>query len=160
MEEVIFRRYRRQLDENAQIPDLVVIDGGKGQLNSALKSIKELNLHETIPLIGIAKRLEEIYFPYDSVPLYLDKKSTTLKLIQHIRNEAHRFGLKLHQKKRSGKMLRNELEQIQGVGTKSIEKMMKVYGSIENIKLQPLSEIEKVVGHKIAHSIVEGLKNK
>jgi len=159
MEEVIFRRYKRQLDENAEIPQLIIIDGGKGQLNSAIKSLRKLNLFEIVPVIGIAKRLEEIYFPHDSIPLYLDKNSSTLKLIQNLRNEAHRFGINLHRNKRSGSMLRNKLEQIKGVGKSSAEKLLKKFGSFENIKLKSLSEIEQVVGKKIAKKIVEGLKN-
>ena len=157
IEEVILRRYKRQLDEEAELPQLVIIDGGKGQLNSAVKSLELLGLYKSIPVIGIAKRLEEIYFPHDSIPIYLDKNSPTLKLIQQLRNEAHRFGINFHRNKRSSELLQNQLESIRGVGALSAEKLLKEFGSIENIKMRTLSEIEAIVGKKIAEKIFQDL---
>ena len=120
MEEVVYRRYKRLLDEDEPLPQLIVIDGGKGQLSSALKSLDALELRGKIAIIGIAKRLEEIYYPGDSIPLYLDKKSETLKIIQYLRNEAHRFGITFHRNKRSKGVLQSELEQIPSVGSKPL----------------------------------------
>jgi excinuclease ABC subunit C len=112
MEEVVYRRYKRMLDENQKLPQLIIIDGGKGQLSSAMKSIERLDLREKIAIIGIAKKLEEIYFPGDSIPIYLDKNSYSLKLIQQLRNEAHRFGINFHRDKRSSEMTKSGLDQI------------------------------------------------
>lgn len=134
------------LDENQSLPDLVIIDGGKGQLNAALKSLEKLNLETKIPVIGIAKKLEEIYFPGDSLPFYLDKTSYTLRLIQQIRNEAHRFGLSFHRKKRSMQMIFSELDNIKGIGPKTKEILMKHFNSIDDIKSAPGQEIEKLIG--------------
>ena len=116
MEEVVHRRYKRLLDEGQSLPQLIVIDGGKGQLSSAVKSLNRLGLRGQIAIIGIAKRLEEIYYPGDSIPMYLDKKSETLKIIQQLRNEAHRFGLTLHRKIRSKSALNSPLDGIEGIG--------------------------------------------
>lgn len=146
MEEIVYRRYRRMLDENQSLPDLVIIDGGKGQLNAALKSLEKLNLETKIPVIGIAKKLEEIYFPGDSLPFYLDKTSFTLRLIQQIRNEAHRFGLSFHRKKRSRQMIFSELDKIKGIGPKTKEILMKHFNSVDDIKSAPEQEIEKLIG--------------
>jgi excinuclease ABC subunit C len=159
MAEIIFRRYRRILDEQKKLPQLIIIDGGKGQLNAAVKSLNKLEIYGKVPLIGIAKRLEEIYFPNDSVPLYLDKKSTTLKLIQNLRNEAHRFGISFHRHKRSSGMITNSLEEIKGVGEKTAEKLLKVFGSVENLKKVQLSEIELVISKKTAKIVYEYLKS-
>lgn len=134
MEEVVFRRYRRLLEEKKDLPQLIVIDGGKGQLNSALKSLDKLKLRGKIAIIGIAKKLEEIYFPDDPVPLYIDKNSESLKLIQNLRNEAHRFGIAFHRLKRSGTMTKSLLEDIPGLGPKSIEKLFSRFKSVEGIK--------------------------
>ncbi|MGB4291529.1 MAG: excinuclease ABC subunit UvrC [Bacteroidales bacterium] len=146
IEEIVYRRYRRMLDENQSLPDLVIIDGGKGQLNAALKSLEKLNLEAKIPVIGIAKKLEEIYFPGDSLPFYLDKTSYTLRLIQQIRNEAHRFGLSFHRKKRSRQMIFSELDNIKGIGPKTKEILIKHFNSIDDIKSAPEQEIEKLIG--------------
>lgn len=148
MEEVIFRRYKRMLDENTSLPQLVVIDGGKGQLSSAMKSIEKLGLRENITVIGIAKKLEEIYFPGDSVPIYLDKNSYTLKLIQTMRNEAHRFGINFHRDKRSSEMTRSVLDEIKGIGPKTKEILLKKFGSVEKIKEAAPEDLEKYVGGK------------
>jgi len=157
MEEVVFRRYRRLLDEKKDLPQLIIIDGGKGQLNAAVKSLNKLGLYGKIAIIGIAKRLEEIYFPNDSVPLYLDKTSSTLKLIQNLRNEAHRFGINFHRNKRSNEMIKNSLEEINGVGKRTAEKLIKTFGSIENLKQAQLTEIESVTNKKLAGIIYEYL---
>jgi excinuclease ABC subunit C len=155
MEEIVFRRYKRIIDERKELPQLVIIDGGKGQLNAALNSLKELNINRKIAIIGIAKRLEEIYYPNDKVPLYLDKKSPTLKLIQNLRNEAHRFGISFHRNKRSSDMIKSKLEGIKGIGEKSIEKLLKIFGSVESIKHKGLKEIEHAVGKKLAKRVYE-----
>jgi excinuclease ABC subunit C len=150
MEEVIYRRYKRMLEESSQIPQLVVIDGGKGQLSSAMKSIEKLGLREKITMIGIAKKLEEIYFPGDSVPIYLDKNSYSLKLIQQMRNEAHRFGINFHRDKRSSEMTKSELDDIKGIGPKTKEILLKNFYSTEKIKNASASELEKLVGRSKA----------
>ncbi len=152
LEEAVFRRYRRMLDEEQSLPDLIVIDGGKGQLSAARKSLKMLGL-EHIPVVSIAKRLEEIYRPGDPVPLYLDKQSETLKVLQHIRNEAHRFGLKLHRKRRQKKSVSVSLTQIPGIGEKTAVKLLKHFKSVKRIREASQEEIEKVAGKKIARRI-------
>jgi excinuclease ABC subunit C len=146
MEEIVFRRYRRVLDEGTGLPQLVIIDGGKGQLSSAMKSINKLGLREKITVIGIAKRLEEIYFPGDSVPIYLDKNSISLKIIQQLRNEAHRFGINFHRGKRSSDMVRSDLDNIKGIGPKTKELLLKHFGSLEEIKRASATELDKIVG--------------
>lgn len=146
MEEIVFRRYRRMLDEGAGLPQLVIIDGGKGQLSSAMKSIDKLGLREKITMIGIAKKLEEIYFPGDNVPIYLDKNSISLKIIQQLRNEAHRFGINFHRDKRSSDMLKSGLDTIKGIGPKTKEILLKHFDSIEAIRNSTPDVLEKLVG--------------
>lgn len=146
MEEVVHRRYKRLLDEFKSLPQLIIIDGGKGQLTSAVKSLEKLGLRRKIAIVGIAKRLEEIYFPEDNIPLYLDKKSETLKIIQQLRNEAHRFGLKLHRKIRSKNSLKSSLDNIQGIGPKTKELLIKEFKSFKRIKEAPESKIIKLLG--------------
>lgn len=158
MEEVIYRRYRRLLDEEKSLPQLVVIDGGKGQLSSAMKSLEALGLRGKITVIGIAKRLEEIYFPGDSVPLYLDKNSITLKIIQQLRNEAHRFGINFHRGKRSSVMNRSILDEIPGIGEKTKELLLKEFGSAKKISEASLPELERVAGRKKAAILVQKFK--
>ncbi len=153
MEEVVYRRYRRLLSEEKQLPQLIVVDGGKGQLSSALKSLEKLNLRGKIGIIGIAKKLEEIYFPDDPVPLYIDKNSESLKLIQNLRNEAHRFGIEFHRLKRSGAMTQSLLENIPGVGAKSIEKLYVRFKSVDGIKLATLEELADEVGQNRALTV-------
>ena len=159
MEEVIYRRYKRMLEEKNPVPQLVVIDGGKGQLSSAMKSIEKLGLRETITVIGIAKKLEEIYFPGDSVPIYLDKNSYSLKLIQQMRNEAHRFGINFHRDKRSSEMTSSGLDKIKGIGPKTKEVLLKSFDSPEKIRETTLSELEKLVGKSKASILTKFFKN-
>lgn len=159
MEEVIHRRYRRMLDEKKPLPQLVVIDGGKGQLSSAVKSLEGLGLRGEITIIGIAKKLEEIYFPGDSVPLYLDRNSITLKIIQHLRNEAHRFGINFHRGRRSSKMNLSLLDEIPGIGEKTKELLLKKFGSVKKLGEASPEELEKVIGSKKAALIASAFKN-
>ena len=146
MEEIIFRRYKRLLDEKSDLPQLIIVDGGKGQLSAALKSLDELKLRGVIAIIGIAKKLEEIYFPGDSIPLYLDKNSETLKVIQQARNEAHRFGITFHRNKRSKDFLNSELEDINGIGKKTIELLFSHFKTLEKMKNAQLDELNSLIG--------------
>lgn len=146
MEEVVYRRYKRLMEEGGDLPQLIVIDGGKGQLSSSVKSLEKLELRGEISIIGIAKRLEEIYFPGDSVPLYLDKRSESLRLIQRLRNEAHRFGITHHRKKRSKGNLGTSLDKIKGIGPKTVELLITNFGSVKKIKDSKKEDLEKLVG--------------
>ena len=159
MEEVVFRRYRRMMNENQPVPQLVIIDGGKGQLSSAMKSIEKLELKDRITVIGIAKKLEEIYFPGDSVPIYIDKNSYSLKLIQQIRDEAHRFGINFHRDKRSSGMTKSELDSINGIGPKTKELLLKNFDSPDQIRNTPEIELEKLVGKSKASILGKFFKN-
>lgn len=155
MEEVIYRRYKRQLDENNELPQLILIDGGKGQLSSAYKSLELLGLAGKIPIIGIAKRLEELYFPHDPIPLYLDKTSETLKVLQKVRDEAHRYGITRHRNKRSKKTFTTELETISGIGKKTIEILLSHFKSVSAIKQANENEIKKLIGDKRTSIILD-----
>ncbi len=155
MEEVVYRRYKRMLEENQTLPQLIIIDGGKGQLSSALKSLDELGLRGKIAIIGIAKRLEELFYPGDSVPLYLDKKSETLKVIQHLRNEAHRFGITFHRDKRSKSALNSSIEAIPGIGEKTMLTLLQRFKSVKRLKLASEKEIIDVVGVSKAKKITD-----
>ena len=146
MEEVIYRRYKRLLDEKKSLPQLIVVDGGKGQISAAIKSLEKLNIKERITIIGIAKKLEEIYYPNDPIPLYLDKKSETLKIIQHIRDQAHHFGITHHRKKRSKQTIKTELTGIKGIGNKISQTLLKKFKSVKNIKSANLYELQKTIG--------------
>lgn len=148
MEEAVFRRYRRMLDEDQELPQLIVIDGGKGQLGAALKSLRLLGIEKNLTIIGIAKRLEELYYPGDQYPLYLDKKSETLKVIQHLRDEAHRFGITFHRNQRSRKTFVSELENIPGIGKTSVEKLLKEFKSVKRIREVSDEELKKVLNLK------------
>ena len=159
MEEVVFRRYRRLIDEDEALPQLIIIDGGKGQLNSAIRSIDNLGLRGKVSIIGIAKKLEEIYFPGDSVPIYISKKSISLKIIQQIRNEAHRFGINFHRDQRSKKMTHSQLDQISGIGEKSKERLLNQFGSTEKVASAKYEELEKHIGKHKAGLIVEFFRN-
>jgi excinuclease ABC subunit C len=146
MEEVVYRRYKRLLNEEKSLPQLVVVDGGKGQLSSAVKALDRLELRGKISIIGIAKRLEEIYFPGDSIPIYINKNSETLKIIQHLRDEAHRFGINFHRQKRSSGMIASELSSISGIGEKTTKKLLKDFRSVKNIKEAEKSSLIQSVG--------------
>jgi excinuclease ABC subunit C len=158
MEEVVYRRYKRLMEENQSLPQLIIIDGGKGQLSSALKSIDALGLRGKIAIVGIAKRLEELFYPGDSIPLYLDKKSETLKIIQFLRNEAHRFGISHHRDKRSKAALTNTLESISGIGEKTMITLLKHFKSVKRLQLASEKEISDVVGLSKAKKITEFYK--
>ena len=158
MTEVVYRRYKRLLDENQPLPNLIIIDGGKGQLSSALKSIDELGLRGKIAIIGIAKRLEELFYPGDSIPLYLDKKSETLKIIQQLRNEAHRFGITHHRDKRSKAALNSSIESIPGIGEKTMLTLIQHFKSVKRLKLATEKEISDVIGVSKAKKITEFYK--
>ena len=157
MEEVVHRRYKRLLDEERDLPQLIVIDGGKGQLSSALKSLEVLGLRGRIAIIGIAKRLEEIYYPGDPVPLYLDKKSETLKIIQQLRNEAHRFGITHHRNKRSKGAIQTDLSNIKGVGEKTILTLLKKFRSIKRLKNATFDELVQLIGRDKAQKVCDHL---
>jgi excinuclease ABC subunit C len=154
MEEAVHRRYRRMLDEGGELPQLIVIDGGKGQLSSALKSLKLLGIDKKVTIIGIAKRLEELYYPGDQYPLYLDKKSETLKVIQQLRDEAHRFGITFHRKKRDKGTLATELELIEGIGKTTAEKLLTYFKSVKKIREATEPELMEVVNTKQAKAIL------
>jgi len=158
MEEVVFRRYRRLIDEKKALPQLIVIDGGKGQLSSAVKSLKKLNIESKVTIIGIAKRLEEIYFPGDSIPLYLNKKSESLKIIQNLRNEAHRFGIEFHKSKRVKNAMTSIFDNIDGVGEKTKNKLLKKYKSLAMIKKLSFEEIKGEIGSDKAKKILEAFE--
>lgn len=160
MREVVYRRYRRLQEENRSLPQLIVVDGGKGQLNAALSSLERLGLRGKIALVGIAKRLEEIYFPEDAVPLYIDKNSESLKLIQHLRNEAHRFGITFHRQKRSGSMTNSFLEGIPGIGAQTIEKLYQQFKSPEAIRGASIEELSKSIGLSRARKIIDYFQQK
>lgn len=155
MEEAVFRRYKRMLDEQNELPQLIIIDGGKGQLSSAMKSLKKLGIEKKVTVIGIAKRLEEIYYPGDSLPLYIDKKSESLKIIQHLRDEAHRFGITFHRSKRDKGTLTTELELIPGIGKSSIEKLLTKFKSVKKIKEASEDELSEVLNKKQLLSLKE-----
>ncbi|MGB0769980.1 MAG: excinuclease ABC subunit UvrC [Flavobacteriaceae bacterium] len=153
MTEVVYRRYKRLLEEKQDLPQLIVIDGGKGQLSAALKSLDELNLRGKIAIVGIAKRLEELFYPNDPIPLYLDKKSETLKIIQQLRNEAHRFGIEHHRNRRSKLALHSELESIPGIGEKTRVQLLKAFKSAQRVSFAKLDELEQIVGVSKAQKI-------
>jgi len=157
MEEIVYRRYSRLLKENEPLPQLLIVDGGKGQLSSAMKSINKLGIAGKMTVVGIAKRLEEIYFPGDSIPLHINKKSESLKLIQQLRNEAHRFAITFHRNQRSKDFTKSALKDIKGVGDKSVVKLLKYFKSIEKIKEASMEEIAIVVGKSIAQKIYENI---
>jgi excinuclease ABC subunit C len=153
MREVVYRRYKRVLDENEALPDLIVIDGGKGQLSSAVDSLKSLGIYGKVPILGIAKRLEELFFPEDELPLYIDKKSETLRIIQQIRDEAHRFGITHHRNRRSKEAVKSELTNIDGVGEATMQKVLTVLKSVKKVKESGLEELTEIVGKQKAELI-------
>lgn len=158
MEEVVYRRYKRVLAEDQPLPQLIVIDGGKGQLSAALKSLELLNLRGKIAIISIAERLEELFYPDDPIPLYLDKKSETLKIIQQLRNEAHRFGIEHHRNKRSKSALTTELDLIPGIGEQSIVELMTKFKTVKRISTSSFEELESVIGASRANKILDFYK--
>ena len=155
MDEVVFRRYKRLLNEAEPLPQLIVIDGGKGQLSAAIKSLELLGLRGKIAIIGIAKRLEEIYFPEDPIPLYLDKKSETLKIVQQLRNEAHRFGISFHRNKRSKAAINSELENIEGIGEKTAAQLLKNFKSVKRIREASIESLAQSIGMAKAKKVYE-----
>jgi len=158
MEEVVHRRYKRLVEEGRELPQLVVIDGGKGQLSSALKSLDVLGLRGKIAMIGIAKRLEEIYYPGDPIPMYLDKKSESLKIIQQLRNEAHRFGITHHRNKRSKSAINSDLSSINGIGEKTVLTLLKKFKSIKRLKAATFEDIEQLIGKDKATKVSQHFK--
>ena len=159
MHEVITRRYTRLLEEEAELPDLIIVDGGKGQLSSACDALKAIGLYGKIPIIGIAKRLEEIYFPEDSLPLYIDKKSESLKLIQQLRDEAHRFGITAHRNKRSKNFIVSQLETMDGIGKLTAAKLLKTFGTVAQLKEASEEDLAKVLGKMKALKFKKQLEN-
>jgi len=157
MREIVGRRYKRLLEEGKDLPDLVVIDGGKGQLGAAMEAIDELGIRDRMTVVGIAKRLEEIYFPDDSIPLYIDKRSESLRLVQQLRNEAHRFAITFHRDTRSKNFVKTALTAIDGVGDKTADKLLKHFGSLKKVKAASLEELEPVVGPALARKVREAL---
>ena len=158
MTEVVTRRYTRLLEEGLPLPQLIVIDGGKGQLNAATEVLRQLNLLDKLSIVGLAKRLEEIFYPGDPIPLILDKNSETLKVIQHLRDEAHRFGITFHRKMRSKKQIVSELDEIKGIGEKTKETLLKKYKSVKRIKEAPMDELIELIGESKAGILINGLK--
>ena len=158
MEEVIYRRYKRMIDENQGLPQLIVVDGGKGQLSSAVSSLEKLDLRGKITIIGIAKRLEELYFPDDQVPIYLDKKSETLRVIQYLRDEAHRFGITHHRKKREKGTIKTDLTNITGIGETFARKLLSALKSVKKIKAASLEELQQVIGESKGRIVFEHFK--
>ena len=155
MEEVVYRRYKRILDEALDLPDLIVIDGGKGQLSSAMSSLEKLGLQGKIPIVGIAKKLEELYYPHDSAPLYIDKKSETLRIIQHMRDEAHRFGITHHRKKRSKALVKTELSDIKGIGDATSQDLLRHFRSVKKIKEASISDLAAIIGNSKAKIVFD-----
>jgi excinuclease ABC subunit C len=155
MEEVVYRRYKRLLEEEASLPQLIIVDGGKGQLSSGLKALDDLGLRGKIAIIGIAKRLEEIYYPDDPIPLYLDKKSETLKITQHLRNEAHRFGITFHRNKRSKSAIQSELEQIPAIGAQTITNLLRKFKSAKRVKEASFEALKTEIGNARALKVYE-----
>jgi excinuclease ABC subunit C len=153
MKEVVFRRYRRMLDEGETLPQLIIIDGGKGQLSAAVESLVKLELYGKVGIIGIAKRLEEIYFPGDSLPIYLDKRSESLKLIQRLRDEAHRFGITKHRDRRSKDAIRSELTEIKGVGMHTTQALIHHFKTVKAVKEASLEELQQAVNHRMAEIV-------
>ena len=155
MEEAVYRRYKRILEEGETLPQLVIIDGGKGQLTSAVKSLKKLNILDKLTVIGIAKRLEELYFPGDQYPISLDKKSESLKLIQQLRDEAHRFGITFHRKKRDKGTLNTELEKIDGIGKTTADKLLTHFKSVKKIRVATSTELAQVLNKNQITSLLQ-----
>jgi excinuclease ABC subunit C len=146
MREVVYRRYRGMLEDNEKLPDLIIVDGGKGQLSSAVESLKELGIYGKVPILGIAKRLEELYYPEDEFPLYIDKKSETLKIIQQLRDEAHRFGITHHRNRRSKNAIVTELDSIKGIGPETAKMLLRELKSVKKVKESNLDMLSQIIG--------------
>jgi excinuclease ABC subunit C len=159
MKEIVGRRYKRILEEAGELPDLILVDGGKGQLSSACEALKEVGLYGKIPIAGIAKRLEEIYYPEDPIPLHINKKSQGLMLLQQVRDEAHRFAITFHRQKRSKATIKTGIEDLKGIGKSTADKLLKHFKSVKKIQEAPFEELEKLVGRSKAE-IVKGLETK
>ena len=157
MREILTRRYTRLLEEGAELPDLIVVDGGKGQLSSAYAVLQELELADRVPIVGLAKRLEEVFYPNDPMPYYLSRTGEPLKVMCHIRDEAHRFGITHHRNKRRKNFITSELEQIEGVGTKSATELLRTFRTMSNIRKATVEELAEVVGAARAKKIKESL---
>ncbi len=157
MKEVLTRRYTRLMQEGEDLPQLIVVDGGKGQLSSAVEALDAIGLRGKIAVVGIAKRLEEIYFPGDSVPLYIDKNSETLRVVQHLRDEAHRFGITHHRNRRSNSQIVSALDGIKGIGPKTAEALITHFKSVKKIREATITELASVVGLSKAKTVKEGL---
>jgi excinuclease ABC subunit C len=157
MKEIVGRRYKRILEEAGPLPDLILVDGGKGQLSSACEALKELNLYGKIPIAGIAKKLEEIYYPEDPFPLHINKKSPGLMLLQQVRDEAHRFAITFHRQKRSKATIKTEIEELKGIGKETADKLLSHFKSVKKIKEAPVEELEQLIGRHKAE-IVKALK--
>ena len=155
MKEVVFRRYRRMLDEGESLPQLIIIDGGKGQLSSAVESLDDLGIRGKVAIIGIAKRLEEIYFPGDTLPIYLNKRSETLKLVQQLRDEAHRFSITKHRNRRSKDAIRSQLTEIKGVGMHTTQSLIAHFKTVNAVKEASIEDLEKVINVKLARIVFD-----
>lgn len=161
MKEIVGRRYKRLIEEGKPLPKLIVIDGGKGQLSSAVEALQELGIYGKMPIIGIAKRLEEIYFPGDSYPIHIEKKSESLKLLQRIRDEAHRFAITFHRNVRSKNAFNTQLTEIPGIGENTVDKLLKHFKSVKNIKSATEAELTELVGKSRTNSLLDWIeKNK
>jgi excinuclease ABC subunit C len=160
MTEVVFRRYKRLLAEKQDLPQLIVIDGGKGQLSAAYESLVELGLEKKISIIGIAKKLEEIFIPFESIPLYIDKKSESLKLIQMLRNEAHRFGITHHRNQRSKSSLKSGLTEIKGIGESTSTELLRKFKSLKRVKEASIEELTELIGPSKAKIVHKSLHTK
>ena len=154
MEEVIGRRYRRLLDEGAELPQLIVVDGGKGQLRFAYETLQRLGIEKQITIVGLAKRIEEVYFPHDPTPYYLDRNGEALKVLMHIRDEAHRFGITFHRKKRSLAFIKSELESIPTLGSRSVEKLLQHFHTLSRIRRATEKELTDLIGHQRATAVL------
>ena len=154
MEEVVTRRYSRLLEEGAELPQLIVVDGGKGQLRFAYETLKRLGLEQKIAIVGLAKRIEEVYFPHDPMPYYIDRNSEALKVLMHIRDEAHRFGITFHRQKRSLAFIKSELEQIPTLGARSVEKLLQKFRTISRIRKASADELAEVIGARRAAEVI------
>jgi len=159
MEEILTRRYTRLMNEETSLPQLVIVDGGKGQLSSACAALQRIGVFDKVSIIGIAKRLEEIYFPGDSTPIYLDKNSESLRLIQQLRDEAHRFGITFHRQKRSKGQVMSELDAVKGIGIKTKELLLERFKSVKRIKNTSREELEELIGAKKATLLLQGMKS-